>query len=93
MMRVLRDRSPKSGVEQEMQDVAILDLIGLALDAELARLLGPGLAIARDVIVIGDGFGPDEALFKVTWMTPAACGARVPLLIVQARASFGPTVK
>jgi hypothetical protein len=27
---------------------------------------------------------------KSVWMTPAACGARVPWVIVQARASFGP---
>ncbi len=30
---------------------------------------------------------------KSPWMTPAACGASVPSAIVQARASFGPTVK
>jgi hypothetical protein len=30
---------------------------------------------------------------KSPWMTPAACGAVQPFWIVQARASFGPTVK
>ena len=30
---------------------------------------------------------------KSVWMTPAACGALVPRVMVQARASLGPTVK
>jgi hypothetical protein len=30
---------------------------------------------------------------KSVWMTPAACGALVPLRMVQARVSFGPAVK
>jgi hypothetical protein len=31
---------------------------------------------------------------KSPWITPAACGASVPIMgMVQARASFGPTVK
>src|SRR5690606_40130205 len=43
-----------SGVEQEVQHVAVLDLVGLALDAELAGFLGAGLALAGDVILVGD---------------------------------------
>ena len=31
--------------------------------------------------------------WKSLWMTPAACGAVAPALIVQARASFGPAVR
>ena len=30
---------------------------------------------------------------KSVWMTPAACGALVPAVMVQARDSFGPAVK
>ena len=30
---------------------------------------------------------------KSVWITPAACGARLPLVTVQARVSFGPVVK
>src|SRR6056297_3076135 len=54
-----------SGIEQEMQDVAVLDDIGLALGAHLAGFLRGLLATKRDEIVIGDRLGPDEALFEI----------------------------
>jgi len=52
-----------------------------------------GLAAALDVVVVGDGLGADETVFESEWIAPAACGARVPAVTVQARASFGPAVK
>ena len=48
-----------------MQHVAVLHLVGLALDAELAGFAGARLALARDVVLIGDGLGADEALLEV----------------------------
>jgi hypothetical protein len=75
-----------------MQNVAVLDLIGLALDAELARLFRPGLAVAGDIVVIGYSLGADESLFEIAMDDPG--GARgQPAGLDQARASFGPTVK
>jgi hypothetical protein len=73
--------------------VAVLDDIFLAFLAQLARIAARTFAAQRDVIVIGDGFGADEAALEIEWISPAACGALAPLATVQARASLGPTVK
>jgi ABC-type multidrug transport system ATPase subunit len=86
-------RPAEEGREQEVQDVAVLDLIGLAFHAELARLFCAGFAVAGDVIVIGDGFGADEALFEIAVDHACRLRGERALGIVQARASFGPTVK
>lgn len=54
-----------SGIEQEVQHVTILDRIGLAFRAHLAGFLRRTLAAEGDVVIIGDGFGADEAFFKI----------------------------
>ena len=44
-----------------MHDVAVLHDIFLAFEPHLAGVARAGFAAARDVIVIGDGLGADEA--------------------------------
>src|SRR5580692_12490035 len=48
-----------------MQDVAVGDHIVLAFKPELARLARAGLAAIGDIVVIGNGFGADKALFEI----------------------------
>src|ERR1700674_4017927 len=48
-----------------MHDVAVPHHIFLALEAELAALARPRLAVERDIIVVGDGLGADEALLEI----------------------------
>ena len=55
----------KSGIEEEVQDVAIFADIALALGPHLARFLGTLLSVGCDIIVISDCFCADEPLFKV----------------------------
>ena len=76
-----------------MHHVAVGDDVFLAFQPELAGIASTGLAAEHDVIVIGDGLGADKPFSKSVWITPAAVGALVPRSMVQARASFGPTVK
>src|SRR4051812_36072316 len=52
-------------VEPEMHHVAVGDDVFLAFQPKLAGFAGAGLAVQRDVIGIGDGLGPDEALFEI----------------------------
>src|SRR5689334_15307397 len=54
-----------SDVEQEVEDVAVADDVVLALRAHLSRLLGALLAAERDVVVVGDRLGADEAALEV----------------------------
>ena len=54
-----------SDVEAEMHDVAVRDHIILALEPQAAGVAGAGLAAERHVIVIGDGFGADEAALEI----------------------------
>ena len=49
----------------ELDDVAVLDDVFLALGPHLAGFLGLGLAAAGDEIGIGDGLGPDEAALEI----------------------------
>src|SRR5579863_6988995 len=51
--------------EAEMQHVAVGDDVILALQPELAGLARPRLAAARDIIVIADGLGANEAFFEI----------------------------
>jgi hypothetical protein len=76
-----------------MHHVAVGDDVFLAFEPELADVARAGLAAALDVIVKRNRLGADEPGSKSVWIAPAACGARAPLVTVQARASFGPTVK
>ena len=76
-----------------MHHIAVLHDVVLAFKPELAGLARTGLALAGDVVVIGDGFGADEALFEIGVDDARRRGALVPLVMVQARASLGPTVK
>ena len=52
-------------VEPEVHHVAVLDDVFLAFLADLAGFLGAALAVERDVVVVGDGLGADEALLEV----------------------------
>jgi hypothetical protein len=76
-----------------MHHVAVGDDVFLAFQPQLAGIARAGFAVQRDVVVKGDGLGADKTLFESVWITPAAPGALVPRSMVQARASFGPTVK
>ena len=80
-----------SGVEAEEQHVAVGDDIFLAFVTGAARFLGACLAAdtsrSRRYAIVWARMKPRS---KSEWMTPAACGALVPTVIVQARASFGP---
>jgi hypothetical protein len=59
-----------------MDDVAVLDHVFLALVAGLACFLGRDFAAERDVVVIGDGLGADEAAFEIA--VDDAGGLRAP---------------
>ena len=48
-----------------MHDVAVLDDVLLAFDAELAGLADAGLATERNVVVVFDDLGADEAFLEV----------------------------
>ena len=48
-----------------MQHIAIFDDIAFALDPHFACILGCNLAAQGDVILIGDGFGADEAALEI----------------------------
>src|SRR6185437_3778689 len=52
-------------VEAEVHDVAVADDVVLAFEAHPAGVLGAMLAPARDVIVVGDRLGADEALLEI----------------------------
>ena len=65
VFEIERLRHWRSIRETEMQDVAVGDHIVLAFEPELARLTRPGLAAIGDIVVIGNGFGADKALFEI----------------------------
>ena len=48
-----------------MQDIAFLDLVFLAFQAQPARLAGTGFAAVADEVVVTDGLGTDEALLEI----------------------------
>src|SRR5690606_15383785 len=54
-----------SHVEPEVQDVALLHAVLLALQAHATGLARTRLATVLDEVVVGDGFGADEALLEV----------------------------
>src|SRR5258708_33839228 len=54
-----------SDVEAEVEDVAVLDGVVLALEPQPAGIPGTRLAVQGDVVVVGDGFGPDEAFLEI----------------------------
>ena len=51
--------------EAEVQHVAVLNGVVLAFEPELARFARARLALVRDVVVIGDRLGADEALLEI----------------------------
>src|SRR3546814_2574797 len=55
----------QSHVEAEVEDVAVLDDVLLALRPHLAGFLGAVLAAAADEVLVGDGLGADEAALEV----------------------------
>src|SRR5262245_63358918 len=60
-----QSRSRISDVEAEVEDVTVLDDVVLAFQAQLAGIARARLTIQRHVVVVGNGFGPDEALLEV----------------------------
>ena len=54
-----------SDVELEQHHVAVLDEVFLAFLAQLAGLARAGLAAERDVVVVGDRLGADEAALEI----------------------------
>ena len=52
-------------VEEELEQVAVLDDVVLALRAQLACFLGACLAVVGDKVVVGDGLGANEATLEV----------------------------
>jgi hypothetical protein len=60
----LRMTSPLR-IKPEMHHVAVGDDIFLAFKTQLAGIARTGLAAQRDVIVIRDGLGADEALLEI----------------------------
>jgi hypothetical protein len=76
-----------------MHDVAVPDDVVLAFEPHLAGFLGAELAAERDVVVVGDGLGADEALLEVGVDGARRLRRLVPAGTVQARASLGPAVK
>src|SRR5262245_61859523 len=54
-----------SGREAEVQHVAVLDDVVLAFEPELAGVARAGFAVERDVIVVSDGLGADEAFLEI----------------------------
>ena len=82
-----------SGRKPEMHHVAVGDDIVLAFQPQLAGIARAGLAAERDIVVIGDGLGADEAALEIGMDDARRLRRAVPLVMVQARASFGPAVK
>ena len=80
-------------VELKVEDVAVLHDIFLAFLAQLAGVARAGLAVQGDIIVIGDGFGADEAALEIGVDLARRLRRLDPFSTVQARASLGPTVK
>src|SRR2546426_12631773 len=60
-----RALGPTSHREPEMDDVAVLDDVVLAFEAELPRLAAARLAAVADEVVVGDHLGADEAALDV----------------------------
>ena len=54
-----------SDVEEEVHDVAVLDDVVLALGSEASGLTRACLSVVLDVVLVGDGLRPDEALLEV----------------------------
>src|SRR3954468_9797792 len=61
-------------IKPEMHHVAVGDDIFLAFQPQLAGIAGAGFAVQRDVIGIGDGLGPNEALLEIGMDDPGRCG-------------------
>ena len=55
----------RSRVEPELDDVAVLDDVVLALDAEFAGLAGLGVGAGGNEVVEGDHLGGDEAALEI----------------------------
>ncbi len=77
----------------EQHHVAVLDDVLLAFQAHLAGFLGGEFAAEGTKSSKAMVSARMKPFSKSVWMTPAACGALEPPVTVQARASFGPTVK
>ena len=57
-------RAP-SHIETEMEDIAIGNFIVGPFNTQFSGIAGTGLALAGDIVVIGDCFGPDKAALEV----------------------------
>src|SRR5829696_2197713 len=67
-----RPSSARLHVEAELHDVAVGDLVVLALDAHLADLAGLGPRADGDQLLPVDHLGPDEAALEVRVDDPGA---------------------
>src|SRR5690554_8149440 len=65
---------PASDIEAEVDHVAILDDVLLALQAPLAGVLRALFAAQGDKVIIGDDLGADEALLEVGVDDPGRLG-------------------
>ena len=79
--------------EQDLHDIAVVHLVGLALRAQPPVLARLGHRPERDEVLVGDGLGADEPLARSVWIAPAASTAVEPSGIGQARTSSGPAVR
>ena len=76
VVRPRLQRAPVSDVEAEVHDVAVADGVVGAFEAHAAGILGALLAAVSDKILVGYGFGADEAFFEIG--VDAAGGLRRP---------------
>ena len=67
-----QDKNIYLDVEQEVQHVAILDRVLLALGAHPGRLPGARLTLAGNELGEGDGLGADEGHSSPVQQEPAA---------------------
>ena len=80
-------------VEQEVDDVAVLHDVVLALAADQALCLGGSHGAAGLHILKGNDLGADETPLEIGVDLAGGLGALVPLLMVQARHSSEPAVR
>ena len=80
-------------VEQKMQNIAIFHNVRFTFDTHLSGFFGFLFSLKGNIILIGNSFGADKTALKIAMDHPRGLGGVGAALIVQARASLGPTVK
>jgi hypothetical protein len=74
MAKMVRWSCGESDIEPEVHDVAVLHLVGLSFDAELADTLQCRLAAVLEQVGDGVDLGLDEAALKVGVDRPRRLG-------------------